>query len=126
MIVHRFVVVPVVAVILVVGGCCVIDPPSPILPAALVPLPGPDADSLQAHQDSVRQAEEAARAEAARLAAERAAEAERQRAIAAARATLEEMVFFDYDMVEIRDDAAARAPREGEHPPCEPTGAPPH
>ena len=106
MIVHRFVVVPVVAVILVVGGCCVIDPPSPMLPAALLPLPGPYVDSLQAHQDSVRQAEEAARAEAARLAAERAAEAERQRAIAAARATLEEMVFFDYDMVEIRDDAA--------------------
>ena len=106
MIVHRFGVVPVVAVILVVGGCCVIDPPSPMLPAALLPLPGPDVDSLQAHQDSVRQAEEAARAEAARLAAERAAEAERQRAIAAARATLEEMVFFDYDMVEIRDDAA--------------------
>ena len=106
MIVHRFVVVPVVAVILVVGGCCVIDPPSPMLPAALLPLPGPDVDSLQAHQDSVRQAEEAARAEAARLAAERAAEAERQRAIAAARATLEEMVFFDYDVVEIRDDAA--------------------
>ena len=107
MIVHRFVVVPVVAVILVVGGCCVIDPPPPMLPAALLPLPGPDVDSLQAHQDSVRQAEEAARAEAARLAAERAAEAERQRAIAAARATLEEMVFFDYDMVEIRDDAAS-------------------
>ena len=107
MIVHRFVVVPVVAVILVVGGCCV--PPSPMLPAALPPLPGPDVDSLQAHQNSVRQAEEAARAEAARLAAERAAEraaeAERQRAIAAARATLEEMVFFDYDMAEIRDDA---------------------
>ena len=102
MIVHRFVVVPVVAVILVVGGCCLIDPPSPMLPAALLPPPGPDVDSLQAHQDSVRQAEEAAR-----LAAERAAEAERQRAIAAARATLEEMVFFDYDMVEIRDDAAA-------------------
>ena len=106
MVVHRFVVVRVVAVILVVGGCCVIDPPSPMLPAALLPPPRPDVDSLQAHQDSVRQAEEAARAEAARLAAERAAEAERQRAIAAARATLEEMVFFDYDMVEIRDDAA--------------------
>ena len=107
MVVHRFVVVPVVALILVVGGCCLIDPPSPMLPAALLPQPGPDVDSLQAHQDSVRQAEEAARAEAARLATERAAEAERQRAIAAARATLEEMVFFDYDMAEIRDDAAA-------------------
>ena len=63
-------------------------------------------DSLRAYQDSVRQAEEAARAEAARLAAERAAEAERQRAAAAARATLEEMVFFDYDISEVRDDAA--------------------
>ena len=33
--------------------------------------------------------------------------AERQRRIREARATLEEMVFFDYDMSEIRDDAAA-------------------
>jgi peptidoglycan-associated lipoprotein len=65
-------------------------------------------DSLRAFQDSVRRAEEAARAEAARLAAEREAEAQRQRASAAARATLQELVFFDYDMSEIREDAATR------------------
>lgn len=100
MIVRRFV-VPVMAAILVVGACGGNPPPPP------PPPPGPDMDSLRAYQDSVRRAEEAARAEAARLAAERAAEAERQRAIAAARATLEEMVFFDYDMSEIRPDAAA-------------------
>jgi len=99
MIVRRFV-VPVVAAILVAGACGGDPPPPP-------PPPGPDMDSLRAYQDSVSRAEEAARAEAARLAAERAAEAERQRAVAAARATLEEMVFFDYDMSEIRDDAAA-------------------
>ena len=62
-------------------------------------------DSLRAYQDSVRRAQEAAQAEAARLAAERAAEAERQRRVAAARATLEAMVFFDYDMSAIRPDA---------------------
>jgi peptidoglycan-associated lipoprotein len=69
-------------------------------------------DSLRAYQDSVRRAEEAARAEAARQAAARAAEAERQRAVAAARTTLEEMVFFDYDMSAIRDDAAASLRRK--------------
>ena len=90
MIVRRFL-VPLVAAILVVGACGGDPPPPP------APPPGPDMDSLRAYQDSVRRAEEAARAEAARLAAERAAEAERQRAAAAARATLEEMVFFDYD-----------------------------
>jgi len=99
MIVRRFL-VPLVAAILVVGACGGDPPPPP------APPPGPDMDSLRAYQDSVRQAEEAARAEAARLAAERAAEAERQRAAAAARATLEEMVFFDYDISEVRDDAA--------------------
>jgi peptidoglycan-associated lipoprotein len=41
------------------------------------------------------------------LAALAAAERERERAVAAARGTLEEMVFFDYDMSEIRSDAAA-------------------
>ncbi len=112
MIVHRFVVV---TAMLGVSSCCLINPP-PLLPPS-----GPAIDSLPAEQDSVRQAEEAARAEAARLAAERAAEAERQRAIAAeraadaerqraiaaARATLEEIVFFDYDMSAVRNDAAA-------------------
>ena len=59
-------------------------------------------DSLRAYNDSVAAAE----AEARRLTAEAAAEAARQRAIAAARTTLGEMVFFDYDESEIRDDAA--------------------
>jgi peptidoglycan-associated lipoprotein len=100
MIVRRFV-VPVLAAILVAGACGGDPPPPP------PPPPGPDMDSLRAYQDSVRRAQEAAQAEAARLAAERAAEAERQRRIAAARATLEEMVFFDFDMSAIRPDAEA-------------------
>ena len=64
-------------------------------------------DSLRAYQDSVRAAEEARRRAEAEAAAERAAEAARQRAVAAARTTLEAMVFFDYDVSEVRDDAAA-------------------
>jgi peptidoglycan-associated lipoprotein len=71
-------------------------------------------DSLRAYQDSVRRAQEAAQAEAARLAAERAAEAERQRLMAAARTTLEEMVFFDYDDSSIRPDAEAVLRRKAE------------
>ena len=100
MIVRRFI-VPVMAAILVAGACGGDPPPPP------PPPPGPDMDSLRAYQDSVRRAQEAAQAEAARLAAERAAEAERQRRVAAARATLEEMVFFDFDMSAIRPDAEA-------------------
>lgn len=100
MIVRRFI-TPVVAA-MVLAGACGGDPPPP-------PPPPPQAnqDSLRAYQDSVRRAQEAAQAEAARLAAERAAAAERERRVAAARATLEDMVFFDYDMSNVRDDAAA-------------------
>ena len=97
MIVRRFF-VSVFAATLLVGACGGDPPPPP-------PPPQPDQDSLRAYNDSVAAAEDERRAEAERLAAERAAEAERQRAAAAARATLEEMVFFDYDMSEIRDDA---------------------
>ena len=97
MIVRRFF-VSVFAATLLVGACGGDPPPPP-------PPPQPDQDSLRAYNDSVAAAEADRRAEAERLAAERAAEAERQRAAAAARATLEEMVFFDYDMSEIRDDA---------------------
>jgi peptidoglycan-associated lipoprotein len=97
MIVRRFF-VSVFAATLLVGACGGDPPPPP-------PPPQPDQDSLRAYNDSVAAAEAERRAEAERLAAERAAEAERQRAAAAARATLEEMVFFDYDMSEIRDDA---------------------
>ena len=97
MIVRRFFVTVFAATLLV--GACGGDPPPP------PPPPQPDQDSLQRYNDSVAAAEAERRAEAERLAAERAAEAERQRAARAARATLEEMVFFDYDMSEIRDDA---------------------
>jgi len=97
MIVRRFF-VSVFAATLLVGACGGDPPPPP-------PPPQPDQDSLRAYNDSVAAAEAERRAEAERLAAERAAEAESQRAAAAARATLEEMVFFDYDMSEIRDDA---------------------
>lgn len=99
MIVRRFFVTVFAATLLV--GACGGDPPPP------PPPPQPDQDSLQAYNDSVAAAEAARRAEAERLAAERAAEAERQRAIREARATLEEMVFFDYDMSDLRDDAEA-------------------
>jgi peptidoglycan-associated lipoprotein len=99
MIVRRFFVTVFAATLLV--GACGGDPPPP------PPPPQPDQDSLQRYNDSVAAAEAARRAEAERLAAERAAEAERQRRIREARATLEEMVFFDYDMSEIRSDAAA-------------------
>lgn len=99
MIVRRFFVTVFAATLLV--GACGGDPPPP------PPPPQPDQDSLRAYNDSVAAAEAARRAEAERLAAERAAEAERQRQRRAARATLEEMVFFDYDMSEIRDDAEA-------------------
>lgn len=103
MIVRRFV-VSVFAATLLVGACGGDPPPPP------PPPPGPDLDSLQAYNDSVAAAEAAARrAEAERVAAERAAEAERQRQrlIREARSVLEEMVFFDYDVSEIRDDAAS-------------------
>jgi peptidoglycan-associated lipoprotein len=101
MIVRRFVVLVMAASALV--AACGGDPPPP-------PPPTINQDSLeQARQDSIRAAEEAAREAAAREAARQAAreEAARARAVAAARATLEEMVFFDYDMSEIRPDAAA-------------------
>jgi peptidoglycan-associated lipoprotein len=100
MIVRRFV-VPVLAAILVAGACGGDPPPPPAPPS------GPDMDSLRAYQDSVRAADEARRRAEAEAAAERAAEAARQRAVAAARTTLEAIVFFDYDVSEIRDDAAA-------------------
>lgn len=98
MIVRRFS-VAVLAATLAVGACRG-DPPPP-------PAPMMDQDSLRAYNDSVAAAAAAAREEAARLAAERAAEAERERAVAAARATLEEAVFFDYDVSELRADQQA-------------------
>jgi peptidoglycan-associated lipoprotein len=97
MIVRRFFVMVFAATLRV--GACGGDPPPP------PPPPQPDADSLAAYNDSVAAAAAERRAEAERVAAEREAEAANQRAMRAARATLEEMVFFDYDMSDIRDDA---------------------
>lgn len=94
---HRRFAVPVLAAALWLVACGQ-DPPPPPQPT------GPDPDSLAEAQriadsiarvDSIRRAEEAA-AEAA---------AEREAQMRAARETLEEMVFFDYDRSEIRPDA---------------------
>jgi peptidoglycan-associated lipoprotein len=87
-------------------AACRSDPPPP-------PAPTVNEDSIaQVRADEARAAQEAAAREAAarEAAAREAAEASaraRAAAVAAARAILEEMVFFDYDMSEIRDDAAA-------------------
>jgi peptidoglycan-associated lipoprotein len=89
MIVRRFFVTVFAATLLV--GACGGDPPPP------PPPPGPDQDSLQRYNDSVAAAEAERRRLAEEEAARRAAEAERQRRIREARATLEEMVFFEYD-----------------------------
>ncbi|MEX0936141.1 MAG: OmpA family protein [Gemmatimonadota bacterium] len=68
---------------------------APPPPAPEPTAQGPDMDSLRAYEDSVRAAEEQARAEAA----------ERERAIADARAVLEQRVHFDYDQSAITADA---------------------
>lgn len=98
MIVRRFFITVFAATLLV--GACGGDPPPP------PPPPQQDMDSLRRYNDSVAAAEAERRRLAAEAEAARAAEAERQRMIREARATLEEMVFFDYDMSEIRNDAA--------------------
>ncbi|MFQ5537035.1 MAG: peptidoglycan-associated lipoprotein Pal [Gemmatimonadota bacterium] len=98
MIVRRFA-VPVLAATLLLAACKKEPPPPPPAPT------GPTAEELAKRRaDSIA----AARAEAERRAAEERARAEaHRRAVEAARATLEEMVFFDYDKSDIRDDAAA-------------------
>ena len=98
MIVRRFI-VPVLAASLVVAACGQ-DPPPP-------PAPTMDPDSASAAERLAEEARQRAAEEAARREAAAREEAARARAVAAARTTLEEMVFFDYDMSEIRDDAAA-------------------
>ncbi len=72
------------------------------------PVPtGPTAEELERmRQDSIRMAQEA---EEARLRAEReAAERDRQRRAEAARQTLRETVYFDYDEAAIRSDTESR------------------
>lgn len=99
MIVRRFSVAVLAATLAV--GACKGDPPPP---------PGPppvDQDSLSAFNDSVAEAADEARrieAEEAAAIAEAADLAER---VAAALATLEEAVFFDYDVSEVRADQQA-------------------
>lgn len=95
---HRTFIITALAAILFVGACSK-DPPPPAEPT------GPSAEELERQRiaDSIAAAEAAAR-EAA-MAAERERRA-REAAIAAARSTLVERVHFDYDMAEIRPDAA--------------------
>lgn len=75
-------------------SACRREAPPPPAPEP-VQQAGPDLDSLRAYEDSVRRAQE----EAARLAAER------QAAVANARAILEQRVHFDYDDSSLRSDA---------------------
>lgn len=97
MIVRRFSVAVLAATLAV--GACKGDPPPPPAPSMA------DQDSLSAFDDSVAAAADAEQrrieAEEAAAIAEAADLAER---VAAARATLEEAVFFDYDVSEVRAD----------------------
>ena len=95
---HRRLMVPVLASLMVLAAACSKDPPPPVEPT------GPTAAELaeQARLELSRRAAEAAAA-AERAAAEAAAaeRLEAERRMAEARATLEEMIFFDYDEAEI-------------------------
>ena len=90
---RRLLVVSVVLGGLTLAACGGEPPPEPPAPEPMAT--GPDLDSLRAYEDSVRAAREA----------EARAAAERERAIADARAILEQRVNFDYDQSAIRSDA---------------------
>lgn len=92
---HRGLIISAVMAGLLVGACSSAEPASTSGPA---PAAGPNADSIAEAQRL-----EAERAREAELAAQRELEA----ATAGARETLTEIVFFDYDMSEIRADAQA-------------------
>ena len=80
----------------VLAAACRPEPPPPVAPEPT----GPTAAELaaeKARQDSLA-------AEAARLYAERQAQREREQEAREARATLEEMVFFDYDEASLTSD----------------------
>ena len=91
---RRLLVVAVLMIGVAVGACRREAPEPPAPPPAEEPA-GPDMDSLRAWEDSVRQAREA----------EERARAEREQAIADARAILEQRVHFDFDESAIRSDA---------------------
>ena len=91
----RLLVMSVVLGCLTLAACGSEPPPEAPEPEPMVV--GPDMDSLRAYEDSIRRAQE----EAARIAAER------ERAIADARAILEQRVQFDYDESALRSDAQA-------------------
>jgi len=99
MIFRRFI-APVMAATLLVAACKKEPPPAP------APPPINEDSIARARADSIARVRQAAE-EAARVRAEAETRAARERAIAAARASIEEMVFFDYDKSDIRDDAAA-------------------
>jgi peptidoglycan-associated lipoprotein len=99
MILRRFV-APVLAATVLVAACKKAPPPPP------APT-GPSEEELARRRADSIAAARAAAEEAARQRAAAEAAAARERAVAAARTTLEEMVFFDYDMSVIREDAAA-------------------
>jgi peptidoglycan-associated lipoprotein len=95
--IDRRLVVPVLVASLWFASCGGDPPPPP------TPTPPPVDNSAQARADSIARARAdsiaRAEAEAQRLAAQREA------ALATARATLEEIVFFDYDQADITADA---------------------
>jgi len=92
----RLLVVSMVLGCLTLAACGSEPPPEPPEPEPIM-ADGPDMDSLRAYEDSIRRAQE----EEARIAAER------ERAIADARAILEQRVQFDYDESALRPDTQA-------------------
>lgn len=88
-------------------GLCGDEPPPPPPPPPPPADPGPSAEELERmRQDSIRRAQAE---EERRLAAEREqAERERERRAMAARRTLQEMVYFEYDDATVDDEARER------------------
>jgi peptidoglycan-associated lipoprotein len=80
---------------LTLAACGGEPPPEPPAPAPPPQAQGPDLDSLRAYEDSVRAAREA----------EARAQAEREAALANARAILEQRVHFEYDQSRITPEA---------------------
>jgi peptidoglycan-associated lipoprotein len=100
MILRRRFMMPILAAVVV--GACSSEPPPPPAPT------GPTEEELARRRaDSIAAARAAAEREAAEERAAREREEARRRAVENARETLQEMVFFDYDQSDIRDDAAA-------------------